>query len=307
MLDLDFAYFSILDNDRRGLFSQKLFLERMAPVFFGPRVEKLIEIPDLRARGCSINLPLGAGNLAVLEPDTRQTMAEKSLCLINDYGLPCLAADRRLKKWAFQGLLPAVDMTFGDSFIKAMAAALVTRMLSRRELKKIIVVGELEDPLAFTARLCEYGLPVSMQSYHPARYEVLSYKLLYERGCTLATSYFDPAGWERGDLVLMFDGEYLPATYNSPACCLRLDNTSRGWSPQLEQGLEKGGIPSTLNNLAPIVESCLCSQAGFFDHYSEQARSDLQESGNEADNFARLEALGDSIGLWDIFTGAPAV
>ncbi|MGE5389754.1 MAG: hypothetical protein ACM3PE_01695 [Deltaproteobacteria bacterium] len=307
MFDLDFGYFNILDSDRRGLFSQKLFLERMAPVFFAPRVEKLIEIPDLQARGCNINLPLGAGNLAVLEQETRQAMAEKSLGLINDYGLSRLAVDRGLKKRALQGLLPAANLTFGDCFIKAMAAALVARMLSRRELKKIIIVGELENPLAFTARLCQYGLPVSMQSYHPARYEILSYKLLYEKGYPFATSWLDPGTWERGDLALVFDGENLPGTCNTEAFCLRLDNASRGWAPQLENELEKGGIPSTLNNLAPIVESCLWSQAGFSDRYSEQARSDLQESDNEADNFARLEALGDSIGLWDIFLATPAV
>ena len=307
MPDLDFGYFNILDSDRRGLFSQKVFLERMAPVFFAPRVEKLIEIPDLQARGCNINLPLGAGNLAVLEPETRQTMADKSLGLINEWGLPRLAVDRELKKSALQGLLPTVNLTFGDGFIKAMAAALVARMLSRRELKKIIVVGELANPLAFTARLCQYGLPVSMQSNNPARYEVLSYKLLYEKGCPFATSWLEPGSWERGDLVLLFDTDNLLDTRKTQAFCLRLDNASRGWAPQLESELEKGGIPSSLNNLAPIVESCLWSQAGFLKPYSEEARNDLQEPGKLADDFTRIEALGDSIGLWDVFLDTPAV
>lgn len=304
MPELDFGYFNILDSDRRGLFSQKLFLERMAPVFFAPRVEKLIEIPDLRARGCNINLPLGAGNLAVLEPETRQTMADKSLGLINDWGLPRLAVDRCLKESALQGLLPTGNLTFGDCFIKAMAAALVARMLSRREVKKIIIVGEVENPLAFTARLCQYGLPVSIQSYHPARYEVLNYRLLYEKGCPFATSWLDPGTWERGDLALVFDGENLPDIHKNKAFCLRLDNASRGWAPQLESRLERDGISSTLNNLAPIVESCLWSQAGFFKRYSEEARNDQHD---EADDFAILEALGDSIGLWDIFTDGPTV
>lgn len=305
MLELDFGYFNILDSDRRGLFSQKVFLERMAPVFFAPRVEKLIDISDLQARGCNITVPLGAGNLALLPPATRQVMAEKSRCLLDDYGLSGLAVDRRLKKLP-PGFLPAAPLVFGDNFVKALADALVARMISRRELKKIIIAGELEDPLGFAARLCSYGLPVSVQSYRPSHYEVVSYKLLYEKGCALATSYLDPATWERGDLAVVFDGENLAGLHHSAAFCLRLDNASRGWSPQLEYGLELNGIPGTLNNLAPIVESCLWFQAGFSESYAEHARSDLQEPVSEADSFLRLETLGDSIGLWDVFADAPA-
>lgn len=305
MLDLHFGYFNIMNNDRRGLFFQKVFLERMAPVFFAPRVEKLIEIRDLQARGCNITIPLGAGNLALLPPATRQVMAEKSRHLIDDYGLSGLAVDRRLKSLP-AGCLPATPLVFGDNFVKALADALVARMVSRRDLKKIIVVGDLDNPLGFAARLCSYGLPVSVQSYHPSRYEVVSYKLLYEKGCALATSYLEPATWERGDLAIVFDGENLAGVHNSEAFCLRLDNSSRGWSPQLEYGLELNGIPGTLNNLAPIVESCLWFQAGFSQCYAEHARSDLQEPVNEADSFLKLETLGDSIGLWDVFADAPA-
>jgi len=305
MLDLDFGYFNILGNDRRGLFSQKIFLERMAPVFFGPRVERLIDIPDLQSRGCNITIPLGAGNLAVLDRETRQAMAEKSQSLIDEYQLPSLAVDRRLKS-VLHGLMPAVNLIFGDNFIKALAAALVARMLSRREVKKLIIVGDMDKPLGFASRLCGFGLPVSIQSYHPARYEVLSYRLLYENGCVFSTSYLDPANWEKGDLAIIFDGANLAGIHHSEAFCLGLNNASWGWSPQLECGLENSGIPPTLNNLAPIVESCLWSQAGFSEHYAEQARNDLLEFDDAADDFVKLELLGNRIGLWDIFLDHPA-
>lgn len=305
MLDLDFGYFNILGNDRRGLFSQKLFLERMAPVFFAPRVERLIDIPDLGSQGCNITIPLGAGNLAALEAETRQAMAEKSQSLMDEYQLPRLAVDRRLKS-SLNGWLPAGNLLFGDDFIKALAVALVTRMLSRRELKKLIIVGEMDNPLAFVSRLCGLGLPVSLQSYHPARYEVLSYRLMYEKGWAMAASYLEPATWEKGDLAIIIDDENLAGIHHTEAFCLSLSNDSRGWSPQLEHGLESSGIAPTLNNLAPIVESCLWSQAGFSRRYAEQASNDLWGLQAETDSFIRLEALGDSIGLWDIFRDAPA-
>jgi len=305
MLDLDFGYFNILDSDRRGLFSQKMFLERMAPVFFAPRVERLIDIPDLGSLGCNITIPLGAGNLALLEAETRQIMAEKSQSLADEYQLPRLAVDRCLKS-LLHGWMPAGNLLFGDDFIKALAAVLVTRMLSRRELKKLIIVGDMANPLPFVSRLCSLGLPVSLQSYHPARYEVLSYRLLYEKGWALAASYLEPATWEKGDLAIIIDGENLAGIHHTEAFCLRLNNNSRGWSPQLEHGLESSGIVPTLNNLAPIVESCLWSQAGFSSRYAEHARSEQWGPHDENDSFVRLEALGASIGLWDIFRDAPA-
>lgn len=308
MLDLDFAFFNLMHNERRGLFSQKSFLDRIAPVFFAPRVEKMIEIPDLQARGCNITIPLGVGNLTMLEPDTQKTMAEKSNHLVNDYQLSGLAVDRRLKPVRTR-LLPETTLIFGDNFIKALAAALVARMLSRRQIKKVVIVGDMDHPERFAARICDYGLPVSIQSYHPSRYEVLNYRMLYEKGYAFATSYLDPHGWNRGDLVLVFDSEDLPPLNRTDAFCLRLDNDSRGLSPQLESGLLRHGMQSSLYNLAPIVESCLWAQAGFLNDYAEHATNGLMEYNvdiDEADKFVTLQTLGDSLGLWDIFLDTPA-
>jgi len=46
MLDLDFAYLSLQTSDRKGLAGRKYFLDRLAPLFYGPRIARLIKVPS---------------------------------------------------------------------------------------------------------------------------------------------------------------------------------------------------------------------------------------------------------------------
>ena len=73
MADLDFGFLNILYGDKKGLIYQKYFLDRLAPIFFPPRVARLVELRGLDSRICSIVLPLGPGN-----PDCANKYASQS-------------------------------------------------------------------------------------------------------------------------------------------------------------------------------------------------------------------------------------
>lgn len=158
MLDLDFAFFKLNNDEKRGLFYRKYFLNRLGPVFFSPRVEKLIQLNDLNFTGCQISMPLGRGNMELIEPEKQQTMLKRSTEIVQSYQLPNMAVDRRLKQQLLK-LSIGFPLVFGDNFIKALAAAITARMLSKREIKRIIMVGEVEHYAEFIGGISLCGVP----------------------------------------------------------------------------------------------------------------------------------------------------
>lgn len=297
MDNLDFAFFNLKNTDRQGLMRRKFFLDRLAPIFFAPRVEKLIDLYDLGARGCNIMLPLGPGNLRMLEPENQEDIVHKSAAILEDYKLEGMAVDRRHKQ-QFLDLFSGLPMIFGDNFIKALASVLVRETLSRREIKKLIIVGDTEYFPEFVYEVSSLGIPVSLQNYNPCPYEVMAYRLLYEKGQAVSTSYITPQNWERSDLVLMFDPDGQQMAISSPqAFCIKLSNDAIGLARELEGRLKKNGIDWALHNLAPIMEISLLSKAGIWEPDAEQNNA----KGDEGRRFLLLQKLGYDLGLWDLF------
>lgn len=296
MFELDFAFYNLKNADRRGIFCQKFILDRLAPVLFSPRVERLIDLRDLGARGCNIMLPLGPGNLRMLEPETQENIVNKSTAILEDFKLPAMAVDRRHKK-QFSELFSNLPLVFGDNFIKALASVLVRETLSRRDIKKLVVVGDTDYFLDFISEISNLGIPVSLQSDHPSRQEILAYHLLYEKGHAVSTSYIKPQHWQRGDLVLMIDQDrqQLALTYPQ-AFYLRLGNDVCNLALELEQRLQQNGMDRALHNLAPILEISLLAKAGIWDHDAEQNKAK-----GEGQCFLFLQELGYELGLWDLF------
>lgn len=300
MLDLDFAFFNLNHNEKRGLVYRKYFLDRLGPVFFSPRVEKLIQLSELNFRGCQISMPLGPGNLSLMEPETRQLMIERSADIVRDYQLPIMAVDRRLKQQLLE-LSISFPLVFGDNFIKALAAALTSRILSRREIKRIILVGETDYFTDFISGICAHGIPLSIQSRFPAQYEVLTYRLLYEKGYAVSTSFLSPQGWDRGDLVFIFDPREEGLAVAFPGvCCIRLTSNSCGLAPELEAKLSKNCLVNNLYNLAPIMETCMLAEAGFLSSGGERIWTNGANL-DEGQKFLGLNQVGAELGLWDLF------
>ncbi|MGS0763245.1 hypothetical protein [Syntrophomonas curvata] len=300
MLDLDFAFLNLNHDEKRGLVYRKYFLDRLGPVFFSPRVEKLIQLSDLNFRGCQISMPLGPGNLSLIEPETRQLMLNRSVDIAREYQLPGLAADRRLKQQLHE-LSISFPLVFGDNFIKALAVALTARMLSRREIKRVILVGETDYFSDFIGGICAHGIPLSIQTRFPARYEVMAYRLLYEKGYAVSTSVLSPQTWNEGELVFILDPREEGVAVAFPrVCCIRLTNNSCGLAPELEAKLDRNGIVNNLYNLAPIMETCMLAEAGFLSSGGEKiwANGATLEEGQK---FLGLQQVGAELGLWDLF------
>lgn len=293
MVELDFGFISILHDDRTGLIYQKFFLERLAPIFFPLRVARLVELPELNSRVCSMVLPLGPGNLQHLDRDKRMRMLEPYNVLMDDFHLGVLAVDRRLKE-DFSALDCKYPLIFGDFFIEALALVQTRRLLSHYRVRKIIIVGASAHFPMFLEALSEFGVPVSIQDYRPDRYEVLAYRLLYEKGCAVSTSLLNPAEWNRGDLVIALTSGCNFGGY--PCLCLYLGDDQYGFAPELDRRLQQNGWEGRLHHLAPLLESTMLAKAGYFELNEEP----IKFSDNMID-LPYLEELGSQMGLWDRF------
>ncbi|MEN6347915.1 MAG: hypothetical protein ABFD08_00750 [Syntrophomonas sp.] len=297
MVNLDFAFFNLKNEELQGLIGRKFFLDRLAPIFFAPRIEKLIDLYDLDACGCNIMLPLGPGNLSMLQPEKQEDIAHKSTAIVEDCKLAGMAVDRRHKR-QFLKLFNNFPLIFGDNFIKALASVLVRETLSRRDIKKLVIVGETEYFPDFINEVGSLGIPVSLQNYNPRPLEVLARRLLYEKGQAVSTSCINPENWEKGDMVLMFDPDGWQMAISSPqAFCIKLSNEACNLSRDLEVNLRRNGIEWALHNLAPILEISLLSKAGIWAPGAEH-----NNAGNdESRRFLDVQELGYKAGLWDLF------
>lgn len=295
MVDLDFAFFNILSEDRQGLIYQKFFLDRLAPVFFLPRVARLLELHELDSRVCNIVLPLGPGNLQQIDKEKKRNMLKQSQDLLDDFDLEFLAVDRRMKA-DFSELSSSRTLVYGDRFIQVLALALTRRALSRHAFRKIIITGETENFPRFLEEICRFQLPVSVQTPDPARFDIMAYRLLYEKGCTVTNSCLAPENWDSGDLVLAFKAPAPGRRDSRSIRCLPLYDSSRGLAPELEMQLNRCGLEGCLHHMAPVLESSLLSKAGYFPTDEEPDR--IRE--NKID-LPDLEELGRQMGLWDQF------
>lgn len=298
MLDLDFAFFNLINTDKRGFLYRKTVLDRLAPFLFAPRVKNLIDLPELGSAGCNIVLPLGPGNLKILDNKKKKELFNKTIKILNDKKLKNIAVDRSLKP-VFPELSSGFSLVFGDNFIKALAFVLIREILSRKELKKLIIVGNAEDFEGFIEAISRYGLPISIQNPYPEKYEVFAYHFLYHKGLAISNSKIKPEKWKKDDLVLILDSEMQELAITFPkACFIKLSNKSQGLSLGLENKLASCGIEPVLHNLAPILEAYLLDKAGFFSLNRELNMTDGWGHGN---TFLRLQETGDKLNLWQLF------
>jgi hypothetical protein len=294
MIELNFALLNWNHKDKRGFIYRKGFLNRLAPLFFAPRVERLIELQGFNLRGCQLSIPLGPGNLDLLDRETRRDMVARAGFLLADYGLQQAAVPRKLRSSLPQIWESLVPVVFGEDFIKALAVTAVAWNFSRHDLKKIIVVGEVEHFATFISNLAGYGIPVSLQSCQPTRYELLAHRLLYTEGYAVSTSYLNPAEWEEGELALVFDRGR--AWIQAPRSgCLYLDNQSQGLFPFLEEQLAQNGIDANLGSLAPLLEASLLHD------FAGEREQQTYLSEDAPESFLWLQQRAEEVGLWELF------
>lgn len=301
MPEYDFAILNMLDRNRRGLTARKYFLDRLAPVFFSPRVENLIHLDDLGFRGCNVFFPLGPDNWEQMESDQRGFMWKKSESIMHDFAVGSMAADRRLKM-SLQNGEAKFPLLFGDNFIKALAAVMVKHVLERRAINKLVMVGEMAELIPLLDHLGGYGLPVSVQNQRPACDEALAWRLLYDKGWAVSNSYISPENWNRGDLIILFKSGYKRLAMASPGTFwLELNDEGHNLAPSLENALVRVGMDDHLSMLAPILESILYTKAGISgDNVEINGLEFVSEIKNGADLETLIEA-GEQLGLWEPF------
>lgn len=298
MLDLDFAFFNLINEDKKGLMSRKFFLEMLTPIFFRPRLEKLIDLSDIEAKGCNIVVPLGENNFNILNQELKEDLIRKSFNIINDYHIQYMAVDRSLKQHLGK-LANNYSVVFGDNFIKALANKIITATISKHEIKKIILLGETEFFEDFLEVIAGYEVPLSIQNENPHQYEIMAHRILYEKGCAISNSYIAPENWETGDMIVRFNNEKGGLTVGSPALYyLEFSNENVAMAPDLEASLRVSGIPPSFDTLAPIMETCLLTKAGFSNLNAEQSDANVLNSGKF---FLRLQEVGNNLGIWDLF------
>lgn len=296
MGELDFAFFNLIKQDKKGLFYKKGLLDRLTPFIFHPRIKNLIQLPSIDCRGCHIVVPLGAGNMSLLEPSKQHIMFQRSYQVAQDFNLPAIAVNRSIKDLCLNAG-DDLPLIFGDEFIKALAYTLIKHFLSHRQISKVVLVGEIPGWAGFIEEVSNLQVPVSIQSTCPSRYEIMIYRLMYEKGNVVSNSQINPHKWERGNLVIIFDSRYHQLSIGIPDLILfKLTNESRGLASDLESRLQNSQIEPLLCNLAPILESCLLQQAGFWGTDREQ-----DTFKGEKATFQSLAEWGQRNGIWDLF------
>lgn len=303
MLEVDFAFLNMMNTNRQGLAARKFFLDRLAPIFFSPRVERLIQFTDLGVKGCNVFLPLGQANWKQLEDDRRAAMLARSEGILQEYTLPNMAADRRMKK-ALEITAPMFPVIYGDNFIKVLAAILVQQSMEKRAINKVVVVGDMVELIPLLENLSRYSVPISVQNTHPVRSEYIAHRLLYEKGLAISNSYLSPEAWQKGDLIVLFESDYRCMALASPqAFYIELANESRGLAPSLENALMMAGMDPGLQTLAPILESCLYTKAGILQSCVEKEELDFKL--NPGAEFEKLIEIGEDMGVWEPFRNLP--
>jgi hypothetical protein len=297
-LKLDFVFFHMMNSKRQGMATRKFFLDRLAPAFYAPRIESLISFEDFYLRGGDLFLPLGQENWNIMEDKRQKQVMKRGERMLADYSLQYMAVDRRLKS-----LLASSEgnrLCFGDEFIKALAVVLSREMISRHCIQRIVVVGMVDGMEDLLKYLAQFGTPITVQNSQPARYEIMAYRLLYEKGLAVSNSQILPRQWARGDLILSFEPGYYQFVIAAPGIFFfGLDNESDGWAPSLAQIVDAAGLETGLNTLAPIFETCLYTKAGF-NNFSREIG--IFEKSLRMDRlFERLIAAGDELGLWEPF------
>lgn len=299
MLELNFAFFHMMNHKRQGLAGRKYFLDRLAPAFYKPRVETLISFEDFSWKGCNLLMPLGQENWAMLEPVIQDQMINRGQTILGDYSLQEMAVDRTLKS-LLQARNSAASFCFGDEFVKALAVVVGRKVLSRHAINRLILVGEIPGLERFLEVLSHFETPITVQSSQPSRYEIMDYRLLYEKGLAVSNGLIQPRNWQKGDLILAFEPGHYEFVVTAPGLFFfGLDDSGEGLAPDLENILEFAGLNPALHTLAPILESCLCTKAGF-----QGLGEEITMSGTDAvlnRSFESLIQAGDEIGLWESF------
>ncbi len=248
------AWIDINGRDRRFLLRYP-FMQRIAPLLYGPRIVGGVDLGLGREPVCHIRFPLPLDCWNQLQKPVQMTLCRQLATLCDRAGGLALAAERDCRR-ALGGAGKFPVLFSGELFRWILLAVLAEDYLRRHVVRRVILVlpagSETEGLLCF---LCRTGVPLVLQNDHRSRTERLCWRLLHKKGLAVSCSRVNPKTWRPGDLVAGFRPELraLLAPRND-VTGLVLDESARGLSPLLEERAQTAGLPGNLGILSPLLE-----------------------------------------------------
>lgn len=235
------------------MFKQSV-LNRVAPLFFGPRLSRVIRLKGVGLQAQELLIPLGNENWESLNPQIRDYFVQKVVNLSRKQGIESLGVTRNLEPGTLESM---TTQRRGDSFIIALALLRIGEGLEKIRGRRVILVSDqkLAFPLAVISSE-RFKVPVFLQSINPRQHEATAMRMLRQEGLAIALSKLSPGKWADDDIVILLDENYQDwgnADYKGVR--INLFDSSRGHAPELEAELQQQGINPALCNLAPLLEA----------------------------------------------------
>lgn len=250
---------------QRGPLFKPAVLNRVASIFFGPRISGIIRMKEVELEVWELHIPLENESLYHLDPQHKEQCRQKLAALCRKLGIKSLGVSRVLRPGIMGSL--AVEGRRGDCFIIALALLRLEEMLEFVRARRVILVSDQELAYTLAVEISErLKLPVFLQTANPRQHEPTVLRMLQRYGLALSLALLNPAGWKDDDIVFILDEKYRDLIRQAgvgetvllpPLPPVDLTDSSRGHAPELEKRLKEQGLNPALHHLAPLMEAYL--------------------------------------------------
>jgi hypothetical protein len=280
---------TIVYKQQRGFLFRPEVLNRVAPLFFGPRLSRAIQLKDAGLNGRVLHIPLGCENWENLRPQIREEFGQRVQSLCRKQGIESLGITRGLSLESLGSL--ALQSRSGDKFITALALLKIEEVLGQTGGQRVILVSDQKLAFKLAVKVSErFKLPVFLQCANPSRHEATALRILHQEGLAISLGVLKPAKWKDDDIILLLDDSYADlVSSTATGRQLTLAESSHGHAPQLEESLQRQGVDPALRNLAPLMEAFLLD--GTSANRQDLVRTIEEEGGQVWDYFLDKEGV----------------
>ena len=262
---------TIANRPQGGPLFKPAVLNKVASLFFAPRISRTIRIKEVGLEVRELHIPLENESLYYLDPRLKEQFRQKLEALCRKLGIESLGISRVLRP----GIMSprTVEGRRGDYFIISLALLRLEEMLECIRAQRVILVSDQELAYTLAVEISErFKLPVFLQTANPRQHEPAVLTMLRQQGLALSLALLKPAGWKEDDIIFILDEKYrwcqgdgsrdtktgvkrtVPLTPLTP---IDLSDGSEGQAPELEVSLQEQGLNPALHHLAPLMEAYL--------------------------------------------------
>ena len=191
---------NIIYKTQRGLLFKPAVLNRVAPLFFGPRLTRTIRLKGVGLEAREIHIALGNENLMGLSPQMREQLERRVQALCRHQGIETLGVTRGVKPESLN--LLAQEGRRGDRFIIALALLKIEEVLGKAGGQRVILVSDQKLAFYLAVRVSDrFKLPVLLQCRNPRQHEAAVLRMLHQEGLALSLAVLKPARWRKDDII----------------------------------------------------------------------------------------------------------